>query len=92
MTIGVGGFGTRNATKNNNDNLDGKINEKDNSVATSGVGSAASSIYRLGQHINKPNNSNGNNEREIPSFSNISRRFPTNGPKRSITVIDEASV
>ena len=31
-------------------------------------------------------------KRTIPNFSNTSRRFPTSGPKRSITVIDEASV
>ena len=93
MTIGVGGFGARSAamTKNNNDKMDKKNNEIDN-TATSGVaGANTSSIYRLGQHINKPNNGD-NNEREIPSFSNLNRRFPTSGPKRSITVIDEASV
>ena len=53
-----------------------------------GIGINNPSLYRLG-HTTK---TNSDNEREVPSFSNFSRRFPSSGPKRSITVIDEASV
>ena len=31
-------------------------------------------------------------KREIPTFANTSWRLPNSGPKRSITVIEEASV
>ena len=37
-------------------------------------------------------NINKDGVREIPTFPSTSRRYPTSGPKRSITVIDEASV
>ena len=81
MTIGVGGFGARSAAKND------KQDKKNNDINTS-IGINNPSLYRLG-HTTK---TNSDNERELPSFSNFSRRFPSSGPKRSITVIDEASV
>ena len=64
---------------------------------TIGVGGIGA---RSGLYTNKLNKapgdaadkSNENKDREIPTFSNTNRRYPTTGPKRSITVIDEASV
>ena len=76
MTIGVGGFGSRSGKSI--DRLDKRMS----------AGLNNPSLYRIG-HTSK---NNSDNEREIPTFSNTSRRFPTSGPKRSITVIDEASV
>ena len=80
MTIGVGGLGARTATKADKQ-------DKKNDINTN-IGINNPSLYRLG-HATKPHS---DNDREVPSFSNFSRRFPSSGPKRSITVIDEASV
>ena len=81
MTIGVGGFGARSGMSN------AKLDKRTSGIITS-AGVNNPSLYRIG-HTAK---NNSDNEREIPTFSNTSRRFPTSGPKRSITVIDEASV
>ena len=43
-----------------------------------------------GNSANCNNNSKG--KREIPTFPNTVWRLPNTGPKRSITVIEEASV
>ena len=78
MTIGVG---DRPGGKND------KPDKNDSDLITSvGANSRSPDLLR---HTSK---TNGDNKREIPSFSNFSRRFPSSGPKRRITVIDEASV
>ena len=83
VTVGVGGgVGTRSGINDN------KIDKRTGSNIFSGD-AHNTSLYRIG-HNTKSNNSD--NERELPTFSNISRRFPMSAPKRSITVIDEASV
>ena len=84
MTRGVGGFGAARS------DIKGDKSDKKNVDNTTNVGINNPSLYRLGHQMTK--NNGDNREREIPSFSNFSRRFPASGPKRSITVIDEASV
>ena len=84
MTRGVGGFGAARS------DIKGDKSDKKNIDNATNVGINNLSLYRLGHQMTK--NNGDNREREIPSFSNFSRRFPASGPKRSITVIDEASV
>ena len=84
MTRGVDGFGAARS------DIKGDKSDKKNIDNATNVGTNNPSLYRLGHQMTK--NNGDNREREIPSFSNFSRRFPASGPKRSITVIDEASV
>ena len=82
MTIGVGGIGARSGLHNN------KFNKRPSDI----IGTAKQNdnlSHRTGGQLTKINS---DNDREIPTFANTSRRYPTGGPKRSITVIDEASV
>lgn len=90
VTIGVGGF--RQNSYSGSRRGAGSTAAASSSTTAGGGATGASATGGGGGAGASNCNNNSKGKREIPTFPNTVWRLPNTGPKRSITVIEEASV